>query len=166
MKRFVAILTLLCVSCAQMRVVKVDSGLQDFVQRFETAGNIQVDSLVVKFGDTGAPQSNGEQIVGYCQLSPGLVPTVVISTEYFNEIADAQREELIFHELGHCVLDRGHTATALGDGCPSSIMDPYTLDPYCYSEHYEYYKEELFQTKGKPHVNDEMAETTHVRLAK
>lgn len=79
-----------------------------------------------------------------------------------------QRLELIYHELGHCILDRRHTAPTsskglggnvertffdlgfyqdippLSDGCPASFMHPYTVDLKCINKHYDYYIDELF----------------------
>lgn len=78
------------------------------------------------------------------------------------------REQLIFHELGHCVLFRDHVSPTstkglwgwlerlafkmgvmkkeniLKDGCPSSYMHPYTLSSTCINRHYQYYIDELF----------------------
>jgi hypothetical protein len=41
-----------------------------------------------------------------------------------------QRETLIFHELGHCLLGRGHTTDTLANGDPKSIMIPNDITLY------------------------------------
>ena len=58
------------------------------------------------------------------------------------------REELIYHELGHCLLNRGHDKTKLfvdyPGGRPKSIMYPYVFGYWGeYGLHREYYIKEL-----------------------
>jgi len=89
--------------------------------------------------------------------------------EYFWKYAsDLEKEELMFHEFGHCYLFRPHTEISpkkgfvgflerllfkigilekkgfLEDGCPASYMYPYTLSNTCIEKHYKYYMDELF----------------------
>jgi hypothetical protein len=80
------------------------------------------------------------------------------------------REQLIFHELGHCILMRPHTEYSdegiiswmekilyqlglieylgyLEDGCPSSTMHPYIIPDVCIHRHREHYIKELFSQR-------------------
>jgi len=83
------------------------------------------------------------------------------------------REELIFHELGHCVLYRSHTEPttsggivgfferllfelglsekqgSLKDGCPMSYMHPSILSVQCVNKHYRYYISEIFEFENE-----------------
>ena len=84
----------------------------------------------------------------------------------FNEL---KREQVIFHELGHCLLYKNHITPTidksfsawwerlmfkmgifeekkgwLKDFCPSSYMYPYILSKECIEKHYDYYMDELF----------------------
>lgn len=67
---------------------------------------------------------------------------------------DLAREQLIFHELGHCILDRGHVSARRVwiDGetrAPVSIMYPYVFsDIYHYEIHHDEYVNELFHPSG------------------
>ena len=141
MRKLLPVIALLA-SCAPLQVLRVDPQLEDYVRRFEKAGGLTVSNVIVEFGDTGPVPTSGSYTVGYCQS--GGTPKVVISKTYFMEVEDAQREELMFHELGHCVLDRGHTSTEYPDGCPTSIMDPYMINEWCYDKWRSEYLEELF----------------------
>lgn len=82
-----------------------------------------------------------------------------------------QKLELVMHEIGHCLLYRGHTekprgksffkwAERLGfnigiftekrrlkNNCPASIMNPYMIGS-CFDRHFEYYTAELFSVEG------------------
>lgn len=111
-----------------------------------------------------------EKTVGVCHYS---VNEVDIDIDYWQSgVSISQRMELIFHELGHCILRRGHTHTKkdnkfitwlekiafklgifnkkkhLADGCPASFMHPYVLGEVCINKHFDYYMDELFGRKS------------------
>ena len=48
--------------------------------------------------------------------------TIVISTQYWETRNDANREAMIFHELGHCILNRDHYNAILANDEWLSIM--------------------------------------------
>lgn len=53
-------------------------------------------------------------------------------------------EQVINHELHHCLKGRDHNNLLLTDGCPSSIMYSNTFGGnYCYIKHRAYYWEEV-----------------------
>lgn len=54
------------------------------------------------------------------------------------QIEAADREELVFHELGHCILNRPHTNST------ASIMYPYHMGGANYMNYYTRYVSELF----------------------
>lgn len=56
---------------------------------------------------------------GLCHTS---TKTVVILKPYWDKINESERETLIFHELGHCVLGKDHNNLVNLDGHPRSIM--------------------------------------------
>ena len=104
---------------------------------------------------------------------------VDISREWWaDNVSQSKRIELVFHELGHCVLRRGHTQKPTGsswmafwerigfkigmfeekgllpDKCPASFMHPYTFSEECINRHFNYYIEELFKRERKNYVED------------
>lgn len=84
--------------------------------------------------------------VGVCLTGEG-VPTVFIYKSYFKQLTFEEREQLIWHELGHCVLGRDHDATHLNNGYPTSIMYPVVFGPAemrYYHAHKDYYERNLF----------------------
>lgn len=72
-----------------------------------------------------------EKIAGRC-LANG---SVEIDEEYWKGIREVLREILVFHELGHCILNQGHRN--------NSIMQSTLLDPVAYKNNREYYIKEL-----------------------
>jgi len=60
--------------------------------------------------------------VGQCQRYDGGTRTVVIDRAYWMRSNTTQREFLVFHELGHCILGRNHLDDALQNGHCVSIM--------------------------------------------
>jgi len=161
-------------SCAQLRFTKshkgIDPEFKPYVQEFIYASRGKVsekdiEGITIGFRD----YKDGSSTVGTCHL---LVKNteIDISRKWWNDNQSTlERQELMFHELGHCVLKRSHTEiptyssgfvgwleelffklgiykekNKLSDGCPSSFMHPYTLGESCISKHYLYYLDELF----------------------
>lgn len=98
-------------------------------------------------------------------------PEVTISEDFFKSESYLQTHSTTFHELGHCVLGRGHYPPTswsdvrsirtfmmyinhlrgkeievfMKDGCPASIMYWANFSDYCYLRHFEEYIDELFR---------------------
>jgi hypothetical protein len=97
---------------------------------------VKISKLTVKFG------KKEENELGRCEWANG-VPTVVMDYEAWNEKPDRQ-EMVIFHEFGHCVLDRDHCEGVNRDGIPKSIMAAVNFDSAIYYANRDYYLSELF----------------------
>lgn len=87
----------------------------DYVSE-EIEGSIRsIDSLI---GSSG--------VLGLCQPETVRKPfsEIVIDEEFWSDATDLQREYVVFHELGHCFLDRDHPSPAQADslGNCMSIM--------------------------------------------
>lgn len=82
--------------------------------------------------------------VGMCDM---ITHTVFVLDSFWNRAPIEQREELIWHELGHCALGRGHKLDKL-TSYPSSIMYPYII-PVTQDNNFisnkRGYEEELFK---------------------
>lgn len=147
----------------------VDNEFKPHVQNFvkKSKGKVllkDVKNLSITFDKF----DEDSEVIGYCLYIP-LYPKIVINQDwwYKNESKIA-REALIFHEMGHCILYRGHAEETLNnellakfermlfnmgildkkeplrDGCPASYMHPRLLSHYCMFKHYDYYMKELF----------------------
>jgi hypothetical protein len=113
-------------SCKNSKEYRVDSSFSEYLQRFETEAASR--------GRTFDPQNNG-LIIEFANLkdnTAGLTHyetpiRIEIDKTYWNDIsnsagADLMKEDLIFHELGHGLLNRNHLNTTLENGDWKSIM--------------------------------------------
>jgi hypothetical protein len=119
--------------------------------------------------------------VGLCEF---VIRKVTIDTKYWKGLSEIRKKALVFHELGHCTLFRGHTSTKWDDGsieykiekflfwigffedkgylddnCPASLMHPYTLSDHCLKNHWDYYIEELFSKNKFRQANESVGNT-------
>lgn len=69
---------------------------------------------------------------------------ITINKYWWDGYDEYDREILIFHELGHCVLNRDHTDSYDSWGRPLSIMST-DLGGWDYKDYYNSYIQELFQ---------------------
>lgn len=99
----------------------------------------------------------GATVIGSCS---GYGDTLIYISESFWDTADIQfREQLIFHELGHCVLSRDHRDDPLRDYSTSSWMTSKIYGEGGGMDLYsplwrEYYLEELFELFRQPNLLD------------
>lgn len=143
---------------------KVDSEFQPIVDKFssDAAANgkdIKADYINIQFGDVSQCHANlsGEQVWGCCIRSGD--PTIIIDQEAWNNFdqSDANlsqpigssKEALLYHELGHCVLNRSHdldkwNSESVYGEVINSIMYP-EINPILYNEFHQHYLEELFK---------------------
>lgn len=94
--------------------------------------------------------------VGTCQRNKNS-QQIYIKKSYWDKASLSGREELIFHELGHCLLGMNHdtsivqardysTGELLGYDLPASIMSPNVLWDKAYEQNREQYIKQLFRT--------------------
>ena len=92
---------------------------------------------------------------GYSDFETTGKPKIIISKECWYEFAelpdgeeqaDIEKEKLIFHELGHAILNRSHDYSLLPDGSSKTLMFPNNLAAYSTNFSYkrDYYISELF----------------------
>lgn len=98
---------------------------------------ISVKDMSIQFGDMP-----NKHTVGYCQTTSPR--HIVIDREYWERCPTNEKETLILHELGHCVLDRDHTEKPQKGTCPDSIMNPSNIPSECYEILKTKYLKELF----------------------
>jgi len=61
-------------------------------------------------------------VAGTCSFSSHAPNHIVIDETFFNQTSELYKEMVIFHELGHCVLFRGHNEATHAAGTCASIM--------------------------------------------
>jgi len=110
------------------------------IQRGSEVGKpVVVQNLRITYGDLG-----NSQVLGRCSLKEG-IPTIIVDKEAWADAGNVEREILMMHELGHCVLGIGHVdETIEGSNRPASLMNPYIINEVDYEQNYWDYMTELF----------------------
>ena len=92
----------------------------------------------------------GGTLAGQC-IKTNTKSEIVIDDLKWEDFNEGQKEVLILHEIGHCVLNRKHdinTNVINGTLCPTSVMRTPLYDKVeianCYTPNRDYYLQELF----------------------
>lgn len=140
-----SLLFLFLAACVQDHAIFVEPDLRPYVDQYEKDSGTKVVGVTIRFGEIP-----NEKHVGICYktIDPfgGAKREIVIRKEYFDKITENQRMVLIYHELGHCYLNRGHLDEKISEGqfkgMPKSIM---YFKNFGYPEEMDgIYKNELF----------------------
>lgn len=121
-----------------------DSAFSEYVQSFELHFNKKV-KVPINFNKLNP------QYAGVCYVYSNGYREIEISKTSWDSMNHEQREQVIYHELGHCVLNKGHDDTMLVDSCPKSIMRSVAFSRSeiddCYVPDFDRYIKELSQWK-------------------
>lgn len=112
-------------SCLKEPAYTVDSELIPFFDAFKqeaTARGVEID---VSFADLGGDITsiNDPRVVGQCFHNTALPNEIKIDAEVWDNSSYLKREYIVFHELGHCYLDRNHLDTKDTKGNCLSMME-------------------------------------------
>lgn len=109
-----------------------------YVSTFEKELDTNAQDINTKFEKI--TNNTTKIIVGKCFIDN---KTIIIDPDFWDKAKDCEREEIIFHELGHCALKIMHNTNIINLGdkqIPESIMYPYI---FCLNEYRNYYFKEL-----------------------
>lgn len=139
----------------------VPGEVEPYVQIFRNLARqynqtVQSDNLIITFGKTTEPGACGQ-----CLLAAGKTPRITLSADpsCWQQASANERECLILHELGHCLLKRDHLSTRFPAGMYASLMNPDDTGVYAACRYpidndacdkrprREYYVSELFDTR-------------------
>lgn len=120
-------LLLFLVSCSHNIINSVE--VRSFVKSFERICGKKV-TIPIYWGDL--PTEDGSKTIGVCRgfQQSLLFRSIVLDKSYWNQATYWEKESLVFHELGHCVLDRPHVIGYDEKYRPLSIMHPFTFRSY------------------------------------
>jgi hypothetical protein len=100
---------------------------------------VEITDIIVIFAAMDA-----NEMIGYCWQRDNMTPIVAISREFWQTASLYQQEILMFHELGHCLLQKHHNNALDGNGMPRSIMNERMFDVYYYETYRESYLQQFF----------------------
>ncbi|HEV7347861.1 hypothetical protein [Telluribacter sp.] len=133
MKKHILWCLLLLMACSgddplEPTVYDVPKAVEKYVQSFVEEGqkrgiNIELENLIVEIRTTGT--TSGDEC-GSCTragTNGQRKITLVESGLCWKSTIEQNREALVFHELGHCLLQRNHRDDLLTGGAPASLMN-------------------------------------------
>lgn len=102
----------------------VDPALQPYFRAFEEEASARGITLDASFSEIEATirEINEGNVIGQCWYSSHYPNEIRIDKKYWQNASYLGREMVVFHELGHCSLDRGHTEGSTASGICLSIM--------------------------------------------
>lgn len=123
----------------------IDPEFIPYVEMFESLYGRSIRYLGMGFAHLG------DNIAGLCRKWTTGHREIKINPHYWHDASPFSRTGLIFHELGHCVLDRDHDyrtfyfhGSTINDFVPKSLMYPFNFYSERFLELKDYYFSELF----------------------
>ena len=155
--------------CQPKKEFSIDPQLAPYYEAFVVSGqlrgkNVGTDNLIMEFGNA---QKSDPKALAYCgrtikthDISVPLIsdqtyptPKIVVDKSAFDRMQEFERRALLFHELGHCILNRSHTTELNEYDYAKSIMYPYLLTQIIGVMYYQAleknYIDELFDPNAK-----------------
>lgn len=122
------ILILITSACGSInKEIHQESEFIHFIKKFDALYNTDVlgNMSMVFVNNTSTPEV--PNAIGWCYWATNN-RHIEINNSWWIYATYNQREALIFHELGHCALNRAHTSETMdfnGREIPISIMNPF-----------------------------------------
>ncbi len=103
---------------------QIDPELRSYFESFEQAAQDRGIQLSTAFLEIDASIGNidEEDVIGECWYGSHGPNEIRIDREFWSNASTLDREFVVFHELGHCYLDRDHTEAITANGTCVSIM--------------------------------------------
>jgi len=129
------ILVVIFTSCEKEQNLILEEELTGFFQKFDYEAKTRGYILDINNIDLEAYIDNIETrgILGQCKKYSDGSTEIIVDEPYWNRSNEKEKEYLIFHELGHCVLGRSHNNTKTNNGVCNSIMQ--SGEGYCIKEY-------------------------------
>ncbi|MBX2871187.1 MAG: hypothetical protein KTR30_03780 [Saprospiraceae bacterium] len=128
---------------------KVDEDLQPYFERFDVEARARGLDFSLEMEELEADILGIDQdgVLGQCHYSDQAPNIVEVDDQFWARATDLEKEYVVFHELGHCVLGKDHNDDRNTDGTCSSIMQSgLTSCRVTYnSSNRESYLDELFE---------------------
>lgn len=139
MRSIVFFLLLALLSCQSPRLAEpepaqysVPAEVEPYLKIFREEASkhpnpVSTTNLIITFGT-----AQQEDVCGQCLLENGKTPRIVLNNDAFcwQQASQNERECLLFHELGHCLLKRAHQTNTFANGAFVSLMNPNNVAVY------------------------------------
>jgi len=128
----------------------VDERLWTYFEEFEEeAERRDLTYDLTRFNLIGTIENiSHEGVAGTCSYGARSPRHVTIDLPFWQGAGFYSREMVVFHELGHCILNRDHSEDTTGNGFCASIMRSGTgnCQTLYNAQNRNYYLDELFET--------------------
>ena len=146
---FLIVLLASCAPPLSQQPAEVNSELVSYIDQFEEISGQRYTGRTI-FSTKEFLQQYGEQVIALCFKYTSGKKEIYIDEEFWEQADETYKQEAIFHELGHCVLNREHDSSLIAGSeegtiytVPRSIMYPYVFGGRLYTKFYDYYTQEL-----------------------
>lgn len=136
---------------------QVPAEVEPYVERFREAARqrgraIPADNLIITLG---VPRS--QAACGQCLRQPGQTPRITLSTNAlcWKDASTEEREALVFHELGHCWLNRDHRDDRFPTNAFVSLMNAGDVSVYAVCR-YPINDDACDKRPRRPYYHDEL----------
>jgi hypothetical protein len=143
----VTILIVFFSGCQKGSLYDVPPEFQQYIDKFEEEAELRGNTYDIEKKGLKIEYASQDGYVGMCYYE---VPVrIEFDKEKFDKLSESGKEFIVFHELGHGILNRkGHLNDTLPNGHWKSMMrgDPEDVSshPLEYQPHRDYYLDELF----------------------
>lgn len=103
--------------------VEIDAQLAPYFERFESEAlqrGLEAPVTAQVSGQLTTIEENG--VAGRCEHYTSRPNVVLVDQQYWQKASELEKEYLVFHELGHCFLQRSHLDDRDAAGRCISIM--------------------------------------------
>jgi len=146
------IVVIIFFSCEKKKEPVIPAEVEEYVSSFfndarDNGLNIYLDDydLTIEFSEL-------EDADGVCNSSNNTIH--IDSSEWHERMTETNRKWLIYHELGHCILEREHDSGVFENGECKSIMHSHISNSECFTNFIsnswqKYYIKELFKEENQ-----------------
>lgn len=104
--------------------VVLDPEIEAYLNSFIAEAELRGVDLNLEFFDLTFEilEINRGNVAGTCSYNSFRNNHVTLDATYWNTATENNKEKIFFHELGHCILERGHREDTYANGACISIM--------------------------------------------
>lgn len=123
---------------------QIDPQAQEYYDEFlaEADSHDQTFVKYLKVTIVVEPLANDKQL-GNCRSFLGLQPKIILNSNKWSSLNPIEKEMVVFHELAHCLLLKGHGL----EHQPDTLMSKSLFNHNHYIQNREYFLAEIFDYK-------------------
>lgn len=120
------------------------SPAENLISEYESLFKVSVDFPVYVNNEKTGSTPQGYKILGLCIIESNGQKSVYINKDWWDSKKEKDQRVLLYHELTHCVFNRGHDDRKYANGMPFSIMSS-VINPVLrfYLKYERYYLNEI-----------------------